>query len=134
MKTYRSKLFIVKIEYLQITLRRQNLKAFRNYKDTALFSIINDEFPPLLSVSQNFSRPVCPVRIYKPLPPVNPSKHVCSFNFNKSMASSIKYVRKIFRKSNISNPRIRTRMCAYLGVRNVDFSEIFAYVLNGWPL
>ena len=131
MKTYRSKLFIVKIEYLQITLRRQNLKAFRNYKDTALFSIINDEFPPLLSVSQNFSRPV---RIYKPLPPVNPSKHVCSFNFNKSMASSIKYVRKIFRKSNISNPRIRTRMCAYLGVRNVDFSEIFAYVLNGWPL
>ena len=24
--------------------------------------------------------------------------------------------------------------CAYQGVRNVSFSEIFAYVLNGWPL
>ena len=24
--------------------------------------------------------------------------------------------------------------CAYLGVRNVSFSESFAYVLNGWPL
>ena len=25
-------------------------------------------------------------------------------------------------------------MCAYQGVRNVSFSENFAYVLNGWPL
>ena len=24
--------------------------------------------------------------------------------------------------------------CAYQGVRNVSFSENFAYVLNGWPL
>ena len=24
--------------------------------------------------------------------------------------------------------------CAYQGVRNVSFSEDFAYVLNGWPL
>ena len=24
-------------------------------------------------------------------------------------------------------------MCAYQGVRNVNFSENFAYVLNGWP-
>ena len=24
--------------------------------------------------------------------------------------------------------------CAYQGVRNVSFSESFAYVLNGWPL
>ena len=25
------------------------------------------------------------------------------------------------------------RMCAYQGVRNVSFSENFAYVLIGWP-
>ena len=25
-------------------------------------------------------------------------------------------------------------MCAYQEVRNVSFSENFAYVLNGWPL
>ena len=37
---------------------------------------------------------------------------------------SIKYVRKIFQKTNIS--------CAYQGVRNASFSENFAYVLNGW--
>ena len=47
---------------------------------------------------------------------------------------SIKYVRKIFRKTNISNPLIRTRTCAYQGVRNISFSENFSYVLNGWPL
>ena len=45
--------------------------------------------------------------------------------------SSIKYVCKIFRKTNVSNPLIRTRTCAYQGVRNVSFSENFAYVLNG---
>ena len=28
---------------------------------------------------------------------------------------------------------MRTRTCAYQGVRNVIFSENFAYVLNGWP-
>ena len=44
---------------------------------------------------------------------------------------SIKYVRKIFRKTNISNPLIHTRTCAYQWVRNVRFSENFAYVLNG---
>ena len=32
------------------------------------------------------------------------------------MGSSIKYVRKIFRKTNISNPLVRTRTCAYQGV------------------
>ena len=31
-------------------------------------------------------------------------------------------------------PLIRTRTCAYQGVRNVNFSENFAYVLNEWPL
>ena len=46
---------------------------------------------------------------------------------------SIKWVRKIFRKTNSSNPLIRIRTCAYQGVRNVSFSENFAYVLNGCP-
>ena len=31
--------------------------------------------------------------------------------------------RQIFRVTNISYPLIRTRTCAYLGVRNVSFSE-----------
>ena len=48
-----------------------------------------------------------------------------------SVGSSIKYVRKIFQKANIPNPLIRKRTCAYQGVRNVIFSENFAYVLNG---
>ena len=43
---------------------------------------------------------------------------------------TIKYVRKIFRKTNMSNPLIRTRTCAYQGVRTVGFSENFAYVVN----
>ena len=46
---------------------------------------------------------------------------------------SMKYVRKIFPKTNISNPPIRTRTCAYQGVWNVSFSENFTYVSNGWP-
>ena len=28
----------------------------------------------------------------------------------------------------------RKRTCAYQGVRNVSFSENFAYALNGWPI
>ena len=35
-----------------------------------------------------------------------------------------------FPKTNISYPLIRTRACAYHGVRNFSFSENFAYVLN----
>ena len=31
--------------------------------------------------------------------------------------------RQIFRKTNISDPLVRTRTCAYQGVRNVHFSE-----------
>ena len=59
----------------------------------------------------------------------------CSFrSCDRTKGSSIKYVRKIFRKTNISNPLIRTRTCAYQGVRNVSFLENFAYVLNGWLL
>ena len=49
-----------------------------------------------------------------------------------NMRSSIKYVRKIFRKTNISYPLIRTRRCAYQGVGNVSYSENFAYVLHEW--
>ena len=51
-----------------------------------------------------------------------------------SLVSSIKYVCKIFRKTNISNSLIRTCTCAYQAVRNISFSENFTYVLNGWPL
>ena len=47
--------------------------------------------------------------------------------------SSIKYVRKIFRKTNISNLLIGTRTCAYQGVRDISFSWNFAYVLNWCP-
>ena len=48
-----------------------------------------------------------------------------------SKGPSFKYVRKIFRKTNSSNPLIRTPTSAHQGVRNVSFSENFAYVLNG---
>ena len=51
-------------------------------------------------------------------------------NFVPQKVSSIKYVRKIFRKTNISYPLIDIRACGYLGVRNVSFSEHFADVLN----
>ena len=51
---------------------------------------------------------------------------------NQKKGSCIKYVRKIFRKTNISTPLIRKRTRAYPGVRDVSFSEHFAYVLNGW--
>ena len=46
------------------------------------------------------------------------------------LISSISYVRKIFRKTNISYSLIRTRSCVYQEVRNVSFSENFAHVLN----
>ena len=42
------------------------------------------------------------------------------------------YVRKFFRKTNTSYPLVCTRMFAYEGVRNVSFSENFAYILNEW--
>ena len=47
---------------------------------------------------------------------------------------SIKYVRKMFRKTNISNPLIRTRTCAYQGVRNVSFSKHLRTYLMDDPL
>ena len=37
---------------------------------------------------------------------------------------SIKYVSKTFRKTNISHPLVRTRTCAYQGVRSISFWEI----------
>ena len=46
-------------------------------------------------------------------------------------ADRVKYIRKIFRKTNISYPMVRKRMCVKQEVRNVSFSEDFAYVLNG---
>ena len=42
--------------------------------------------------------------------------------------SSIKYVSKIFPKTNISNPLIPTRTHAYQRVRNFSFSENFVYM------
>ena len=44
--------------------------------------------------------------------------------------SFILYVRKIFRKTKISYPLIRTRTCTYQGVINSIFSEIFSNVLK----
>ena len=46
---------------------------------------------------------------------------------------SIKCVCKILRKTNISNPLIRTRTCAYQKVRNVGFSEILLTYLMDDP-
>ena len=40
------------------------------------------------------------------------------------------YVRKIFRKTNISYPLIHTCTYTYHGLRNFSFSGYFAYVLN----
>ena len=40
------------------TLRCQNSKASRNYSEAVLFSIVENQFPPLLSVYQNVSKVV----------------------------------------------------------------------------
>ena len=40
---------------------------------------------------------------------------------------------KMFRKSNISYPLIRTRTFACQGIKNLSFSEDFVYVLNDDP-
>ena len=37
-------------------------------------------------------------------------------------------IHKMFGKTNISYPLVRTRTCVYQGIRNVSFSENFAYV------
>ena len=41
---------------------------------------------------------------------------------------------KTFRKTKISHPLIRTRMCVYQEVRNACFPEKFVNVLNKWSL
>ena len=41
---------------------------------------------------------------------------------------------QMFRKTNISYPLVRTRTCAYQGVRNISFSGYFPYPLNEWFL
>ena len=53
------------------------------------------------------------------------------FFMTSTLGSSIQHVHKIFRKTNIYYPLIRTRTCAYQRVRNVSFPENFAYVLSG---
>ena len=110
---------IGKIESLQITVRRQNLKAPRNYTEAISFSIIDDQFPPLLSVYRNSSKPVCPVNVCKPLLLVNPSQHTCFFNFSEPIrsVSSCKPVRPV----DFSNS-----MCTVDGLRSarpVSFSK-----------
>ena len=48
-----------------------------------------------------------------------------------SLASSIQQLCKVFRKTNISYPLMRTCACAYQGAKNVSFSKNTAQVLNG---
>ena len=50
--------------------------------------------------------------------------------FLQQKGSSISYVSKVFRKTHISYPLIRASTQTYQGVRNIGFSENFAYVLN----
>ena len=61
-------------------------------------------------------------------------KKTWTWFLNEHMGWFIQYVCKIFRKTNISYPRIRTRTCVYQGVGNSSFSENFANVLNEWSL
>ena len=50
--------------------------------------------------------------------------------FIPDKGSFIWYVRKVFRKANISYPLIHKRTCAHQGVRNVSFLENFVNVLS----
>ena len=111
-----SKLFIGKIKSLQISLRRQNLKAARNYTEAVSFSIVDVQFPPLLSVYRNFSKAVCPIIVCKPLPPVSPSKHRCPYNFSEPV-SSCKPVRPV----DFGNPMYTAD--GLRSVRPVKFSK-----------
>ena len=54
-------------------------------------------------------------------------------NWN-TLGSSVSYVAKIFRKTNIFYPLVRTCACVYQGIRNVSFSENIAYGLNRWSI
>ena len=59
---------------------------------------------------------------------------VSIFKVNNNYGSSSKYIRKVFQKTNISNPLIRTRTGAYQGVGNVSFSENLRMYLMDDPL
>ena len=48
----------------------------------------------------------------------------------KTRGSPFQWVRKIFRKTNISHLEIVTSTCTYQGLRNVSFSKNFAYILS----
>ena len=50
----------------------------------------------------------------------------------KDLWITIKNVHKMFWEITIFYPLIRTRMCAFQGVRNVSLSENFEYILNAW--
>ena len=99
---------------------------------------------PFLKHGQNMSplvlskRTICKHRRKKKVKLKNKQNHFrpcflfISLKTPKShLASFILYVRKISRKTNIY-PVIRTCTCAYQVVRNVSFSENFAYVRNAW--
>ena len=61
-------------------------------------------------------------------------KNSCHHGGCSLLGSFIYYVRKISRKTKFFYRLVRTRSCAYQGVRNFSFSENFAYVINEWPL
>ena len=89
-----SKFFIGKIESPQIILRRQNLKAPRNYTKAVSFSIVDDKFSPLLSLYAllmfvNFCPLLILVNIYVLLTLVNLNvlKPVRPVDFNNSMCT-----------------------------------------------
>ena len=49
-----------------------------------------------------------------------------ALNVENNLGLFIWYISKIFQKTDISYPLIRTRTCTYQGVRNVSFSEILS--------
>ena len=67
------------------------------------------------------------IQFYIPAFSLTKRNHLIGAMTNLYKGPSIKYERKVFRKTNISNPMVRTHQ----RVRNVSFSENFAHVLNG---
>ena len=58
------------------------------------------------------------------------TKAVAQSSVEKLTGSLIQYACKIFQKTNISYPLIRTRTCPCQGLRNISLSENFVHVLN----
>ena len=57
-----------------------------------------------------------------------------NFKMKSCLGSSIKYIRKIFRKTNISNPVIRRRTCVrFSGLEMLVFRKILRTYLMGRP-